>query len=85
MATISKATARLAAATCKRPPHDTRDDVRRHVARVMADVRHNAEDATADAALRIRRHPLASLGLPTCVGTVTGAMLGFGVGHFRRR
>jgi ElaB/YqjD/DUF883 family membrane-anchored ribosome-binding protein len=85
MATITKATERLATATCHWPAHDTLDDVRRQVARVKTAVRHNAEDATADAALRIRRHPLASVGLAACVGTVTGAMLGFGVGYFTRR
>ena len=84
MATITKATERLAMATCIRPAHDTLD-VRRHVARVMTDVRHNAEDATVDAALRIRRHPLASAGLATCAGSVTGARLGFGAGYVTRR
>lgn len=85
MATITKATERLAMATSKRPAHDTLGDVPWQVARDMPDVRHNAEDATADAALRIRHHPLASAARATCAGTVTGARLGFGAGHVTRR
>jgi hypothetical protein len=46
----------------------------------VADVRHTAEDVTADAALKIRRHPLKAIRLAACSGSAAGALIAFSLG-----
>jgi ElaB/YqjD/DUF883 family membrane-anchored ribosome-binding protein len=54
------------------------------VNRAVADVRHTAEDATAAAALKIRRNPLKAVGAAACVGSAIGALLGFSTGWWMK-
>jgi ElaB/YqjD/DUF883 family membrane-anchored ribosome-binding protein len=56
------------------------DEARKQVNRAVAEVRHTAEDATAAAALKIRRNPLTAVGAAACVGSAIGALLGFSMG-----
>jgi ElaB/YqjD/DUF883 family membrane-anchored ribosome-binding protein len=57
----------------------------RDVRRAVTQVRHAAEDAAAEAALTIRRHPLRAVGTSAVVGAAIGAVIGFGAGWFARR
>lgn len=57
----------------------------REVRRAVTQVRHAAEDAAAEAALTIRRHPLRAVGTSAFVGAAIGAVIGFGAGWFARR
>jgi ElaB/YqjD/DUF883 family membrane-anchored ribosome-binding protein len=60
------------------------EEARKQVNRAVADVRHTAEDATAAAALKIRRNPLKAVGAAACVGSAIGALLGFSTGWWMK-
>jgi ElaB/YqjD/DUF883 family membrane-anchored ribosome-binding protein len=60
------------------------EEARKQVNRAVAEVRHTAEDATAAAALKIRRNPLKSVGAAACVGSAIGALLGVSMGWWMR-
>lgn len=53
--------------------------------RAIVDVRHAGEDAVAEAALTIRRRPLAAVGGAVAVGAVLGTLFGFAAGVFAAR
>lgn len=67
------------------PARDAVDEALRQTRRALVDVRHATEDLTADAVLKVRRHPLASVGLAVCAGTLAGAAIGFSMARSRRR
>ena len=51
----------------------------RDVRRAIAAGRHAVEDCTDTAALQVRRHPFASIGIAAGVGLLVGCVLGFAV------
>jgi hypothetical protein len=51
---------------------------------VATTARHAAEDAVAEAALNIRRHPLRTVAGAAIVAGVAGLLVGFGAGWFAR-
>jgi hypothetical protein len=46
--------------------------------------RYAAEDFAADAALKVRRHPLRAVSVAMVTGAVVGSVVGFGTGWFGR-
>ena len=46
--------------------------------------RYAVEDFAADAALRVRRHPLSAVSIAMVTGAVVGSLVGFGAGWFGR-
>lgn len=53
--------------------------------RALTDVRHASEDAVAEAALKIRRRPIAAVGGAAALGVVLGAVFGVAAGFFAAR
>jgi ElaB/YqjD/DUF883 family membrane-anchored ribosome-binding protein len=82
MATVTEA--ERTTEPCRWPAAQAFDENLREARRVVTTVRHAAEDAAADAGLRIRRHPLRAVGAAVVVGAVGGALVGFGAGWFAR-
>jgi ElaB/YqjD/DUF883 family membrane-anchored ribosome-binding protein len=78
----------MAAAVQTEPPRwPTREALEenfREVRRAATTARHAAEDAAAEAALTIRRHPLRAVGGAAVVAGVAGVLVGFGAGWFTR-
>ena len=56
----------------------------REVRRVATTARHAAEDAVAEAALNVRRHPLGAVATTAAVAGIAGLLVGFGAGWFVR-
>jgi ElaB/YqjD/DUF883 family membrane-anchored ribosome-binding protein len=48
--------------------------------RAATHARHAAEDFGAEAALEVRRHPLAAVGTAAAAGVFAGLLIGFGAG-----
>jgi len=48
--------------------------------RKITTARYAAEDFTADAAVRVRRHPLSAVSIAMVTGAVVGSLVGFGTG-----
>jgi ElaB/YqjD/DUF883 family membrane-anchored ribosome-binding protein len=69
---------------CRWPTGEAFEENLREVRRVAATARHAAEDAVAEAALNIRRHPLRAVATAAAVGGIAGALAGFGAGWFAR-
>jgi ElaB/YqjD/DUF883 family membrane-anchored ribosome-binding protein len=66
------------------PAVDKLDETIRQGRRVVVRGRHAAEDATAAATLKIRRHPVGAVTIAAGVGIVLGAVVGFGLGWVTR-
>ena len=49
-----------------RPTREAFDEAVRDARRALVDVRHAAEDFTADTALKVRRRPLTAVGVAIC-------------------
>ena len=62
------------------PALDKLDETVRQSRRVMVRGQQAAEDAAAAAALKVRRHPMSAVMIAAGVGTVVGALIGFGLG-----
>lgn len=56
----------------------------RDARRKVTAVRYAAEDFAADAALKVRRHPLRAVSVAMVTGAVVGSLVGFGTGWFGR-
>ena len=82
MATVTHAAPTTA---CRWPGMDAIEGNMRQARRVVNAARRGAEDAVADAALHVRRHPLQAVGAAAIVGAITGALVGFGTGWLTRR
>jgi ElaB/YqjD/DUF883 family membrane-anchored ribosome-binding protein len=67
------------------PAFDKLDETVRQGRRVVGRGQHAAEDAAAAAALRVRRHPVSAVMIAAGIGTVAGALMGFGLGCMRGR
>jgi hypothetical protein len=52
--------------------------------RKVTTARHAAEDFAADAALKVRRHPLRAMSVAMVTGAFVGSLVGFGTGRFGR-
>ena len=52
--------------------------------RKVTTARFAAEDFAADAALKVRRHPLSAVSIAMVSGAVVGSLVGFGTGWFGR-
>ena len=66
------------------PTREALEENLREVRRAASTARHAAEDAVAQTALNIRRHPLRSVAGVAVVAGVAGVMLGFGAGWCAR-
>jgi ElaB/YqjD/DUF883 family membrane-anchored ribosome-binding protein len=55
----------------------------REARRKVTAARHAAEDFAADAALKVRRHPLRAVSVAMVTGAVVGSLVGFGTGRAR--
>jgi ElaB/YqjD/DUF883 family membrane-anchored ribosome-binding protein len=66
------------------PVLDRLDETIRQGRRVIVRGRHAAEDATAAATLKIRRHPVSAVTIAAGAGIVLGAVVGFGLGWVTR-
>ena len=66
------------------PALDRLDETIRQGRRVMVRGQHAAEDMAAAAVLRIRRRPGSAMMIAAGVGTVVGALVGFGLGSVTR-
>jgi ElaB/YqjD/DUF883 family membrane-anchored ribosome-binding protein len=69
---------------CGWPTREAIDENLREVRRAVTTARHAAEDAVAETALKVRRHPLRAVAGAVAVGTVAGALIGFGAGWLIR-
>ena len=67
------------------PTRETLEENIRDVRRAASTARHAAEDAVAEAAQNIRRHPLRSVAGVAVAAGVAGVLFGFGVGWFTRK
>ena len=56
----------------------------RDARRKVAAARYATEDFAADAALKVRRHPLSAVSLAMATGAVVGSLAGFGTRWFGR-
>ena len=56
----------------------------RDARRKITAARHAGEDFTADAALRVRRHPIRAVSVAMATGAVVGSLVGFGTGWYGR-
>lgn len=72
-------------APCRWPTIESVEENLRHVRDAMSTARHAAGNAVGDAAQRIRRHPLRTVGGAAMVGVFAGALVGFGVGWLARK
>lgn len=70
--------------SCRWPTMESVEEDLRRARRVVNTARHAAEDAVAEAALNVRRHPLQSVGGAAVIGAIVGGVLGFGAGRFAR-
>jgi ElaB/YqjD/DUF883 family membrane-anchored ribosome-binding protein len=66
------------------PTREALEENLREVRRVATTTRHAAEDAVADAALKIRRQPLRAVTGAAVVAGIAGMLVGFGAGWFAR-
>ena len=66
------------------PTREALEENLREVRRVATTARHAAEDAVAEAALNIRRHPLRAVAGAAVAAGVAGVLVGFGAGWFAR-
>ncbi|HEY5618501.1 MAG TPA: hypothetical protein VIK60_11190 [Vicinamibacterales bacterium] len=66
------------------PALDTLDETVRQGRRVIVRGQHAAEDATAAAALRIRRRPLSAVMIAAGAGALAGGLIGLGLGWLTR-
>lgn len=82
MATATQ-TARVTEPGCW-PAREALEENLREVRRVATTARHAAEDAVAEAALNIRRHPLRAVGGAAVVAGIAGMLVGFGAGWYTR-
>lgn len=77
MATVTE-TAK-AVRECAEPLRAAVEETIRDTRRAAVAGRHAVEDATAAATLKVRRHPLASVGFALGVGTLLGCLIGFNI------
>jgi ElaB/YqjD/DUF883 family membrane-anchored ribosome-binding protein len=70
---------------CAWPTLESIEEAVRTARRAATEARHATEDAAAGASLRVRRHPLASVGLAATAGIVTGSLVGFAAGWLLQR
>jgi ElaB/YqjD/DUF883 family membrane-anchored ribosome-binding protein len=73
-----------AAAPCAWPTRESVEETVRKAKRAGVEARYAAEDLAAGAALKVRRHPLAAIGLAAAAGLCAGAASGFAAGWFVR-
>jgi hypothetical protein len=66
------------------PTREALEENLREVRRVAATARHAAEDAVAEAAVNIRRHPLRAFAGAAMVAGIAGMLVGFGAGWCAR-
>ena len=66
------------------PAREALEENLSEVRRAASTARHVAEDAVAEAALNIRRHPLRSVAGVAVVAGAAGVLFGFGAGWFAR-
>jgi ElaB/YqjD/DUF883 family membrane-anchored ribosome-binding protein len=66
------------------PTREALEENLRDVRRAASTARHVAENAVAEAALNIGRHPLRSVAGVAVVAGAAGVLLGFGAGWFAR-
>ena len=66
------------------PTREALEENLREVRRVATTAHHAVEDAVAEAALNIRRHPLRAVAGTAVVAGVAGLLVGFGAGWFAR-
>jgi hypothetical protein len=66
------------------PTGEALEENLREVRRMATTARHAAEDAVAEAALSIRRHPLRALAGAAVVAGIAGMLVGFGAGWLAR-
>ena len=70
---------------CRWPTIESVEENLRQARQAVNTVRHAAEDAMGEAAQRIRRHPLSSVGGAAIAGVFAGALVGFGAGWCARK
>ena len=78
MTTVAESVA-AAATEYAEPICDAVRENLRDVRRAITAGRHAAEDCTHTTALRVRRHPFATIGIAAGVGLVVGCVLGFAI------
>jgi ElaB/YqjD/DUF883 family membrane-anchored ribosome-binding protein len=62
------------------PAVETLENSVRQARRALVHGRHAAEDAAAQAAHQVRRHPLSAIALATGAGALAGCVIGFAFG-----
>jgi hypothetical protein len=67
------------------PDRSTVNETLRAARGTLVDVRNATEDFAAETALKVRKRPLAALGVAACGGTLAGAAFGFALGRFAPR
>lgn len=70
---------------CRWPAVESVGENLRQARHAVDEARHAAEDAIGDATMKIRRHPLRSIGAAVVAGAIAGALVGFGAGWFAGR
>ena len=70
---------------CRCPTIESVEENLRRAREAVNTARHAAKDAMGEAAQRIRRHPLRTVGGAAMVGVFAGALVGFGVGWCARK
>ena len=66
------------------PTREALEENLREVRRVATTARHAAEDAVAETALNIRRHPLRAVAGAALAAGIAGMLVGFGAGWCAR-
>jgi ElaB/YqjD/DUF883 family membrane-anchored ribosome-binding protein len=85
MMTTTVREAKEAVAERLNPALESLEEKMRGARRAMTHGRHATEDLAADAALHVRRHPLASLAMAGAAGAVAGLLFGLAIGWQVRR
>jgi len=67
---------------CAWPTLESVEQAVREARRTVTGARYAAEDLATSASLRVRRHPLAAVGLAVVAGTLFGCVAGFAAGRF---
>lgn len=70
---------------CRWPTIESVEENLRQARQAVNTARHAAEDAMGEAAQRIRRHPLRTVGGAAMVGVFAGALVGLGAGWCARK